>query len=440
MILRWLYTLGLLALLGATSWVGVQRIMNFKHRFTGDKALVAARMDEAFGAFTAALEWHDADAYGHVLVGRVIQLAQDNGVPLAALEGHMPAEVSAVGISAITKGIGMNPSDSLGWFNLAQAYRSSRVARTRMDRLKAMVEAVKAGKSPREAQAAFEGQGLGREDLVVIAATEKAIRLEPEFSFFHDFLAKLYWDRGMLEEARREIREGFALTPMRQAHPWLEDREFLEGLQEPILEGLRRSASTRFVDPMASKLAEAEVLESLGRNEEAEAAYEELQVMGGPDVREECDLRLARLLQKQGNFEASVERVQRVLAADPDGRRAGLAHLYMAVAAGRSGNPAKAVEHYREHLARRTGNPAVLLDFAAQLELIDRDAEAERIYEGLIERGTQDPHPYERLIRLLASRRRSDDAYTYATRYSQEIPGSGTPAEIIQRLSPKVVE
>lgn len=436
MILRWLYTLALLALLAGSGWNGLHRVMSFKHLHSGDKALIAARMDDAYGHFTAALRWQGSDPYTHVLVGRVVQLAQDNGVNLTALTGEDPANVSALGISAIIRGIALNPADALGWFNLAQAYRSSRMARTRIERLKAMVEAIKAGKSPQEAQLALETEGLTPEDLMVVAATSTAIRLQPEFSFNHDFLAKLYWDRGLEEKAAAEIRKGFALTPQRHAHPWLDEEEFLEGLQEPILQGIRQSASTRFVDPLASKLAEAEVLESVGRIDEAVEAYRDLWELGGPDIRQECDLRLARLYQKDGDYEASVDLLERILAADPDGRRSGPAHQLLAVAAARAGHPEESVRHYRAFLSRRVGSPPVLLDFAAQLELIDRDAEAERIYEGLIERQDVDHRPYERLIQLLAAQRRINEAYAYATRYSQAIPGSGSPAEIMERLGP----
>ena len=171
---RALYSLALLALLAVNAWLGAGRIMGFRHRYAGEEHLAVAELDEAYESFQAAREWEGSHSFTNVLLGRVIHLAQANGVTPAALEGQEPDAVSAAGVSAIIRGISLNPSDALAWFNLAQAYRGYQIARTRIDRLRAMVEAVKAGKSPREAREAAEGSGLRPEDLMSIVATTKA--------------------------------------------------------------------------------------------------------------------------------------------------------------------------------------------------------------------------------------------------------------------------
>jgi len=436
MILRALYSLALIVLLAVSIWLGASRIIGFSHRYAGEEALSRAELDFAFEELTEATTWQPGDAYNYVLVGRVIQLAQDNGVTLTMLEGLDPAQASAHGISAIIKGIGMNPSDALGWFNMAQAYRSSRIARTRMDRLRAMVEAVRTGKSPSEARAAAEGTGLRAEDLMVIAGTLKARGLEPEFSFYWDFLARLYWDRGLPGEAAGEIREGFRLTPQIYAHPWIADAAMTADLQGPILEGIRASAASSFIDPLAPLLARAEVLERLDRKEDAITAYQELRMTGGGEVQDECDLRIARLQQALGRYEESMGLLERVVAADPLGRRAGSAYFHLGVAEAQRGDHPKAVAHFRRHLSLKAGSPVALLALAHSLEKIGRDKDAEQIYAGLVDRMEDDPRPYERVIRLLLRRRQKAEAFHYADRYSKVSTDAGTPAEILKRLGP----
>lgn len=440
MIARALYLLAVAAMVAGSLWAGTGRIMAFLSRHDGEKRLVSGDLDEAYGRFRAALEWEPSHPFTWVLAGRVVHLAQANGITPAAMDGEPPEAVSAAGVSAIIRGISMNPADALGWFNLAQAYRGYGLARTRIERLRAMVEAVKAGKSPREARESLEPKGLGPEDLMVVAATLKARGLEPEFSFYHDFLAKLYWDRKMPEEAAAEIREGYALTPQNFAHPWADDKAFTEGLSEAILEGIDQSARNRFVDPLAGRLARAEILESLGRYEEAVEAYQALRMDGSEEIREECDLRLARIHVSLGDDEEAISLLEKLIARSLSDARLGHAYYTLGRAHANLGEHQDAVGYYMRHLNYRVGTPTVLLELATELEALDRDTEAEKIYLGLVERDKDDSRPYRRLIQLLLRKRRAAEALQYAGMYAKAIPGAGAPEEILRELGPEELQ
>jgi tetratricopeptide (TPR) repeat protein len=422
---RALYSLLLAAILLANLWLGSARIAGFYYRHRGEKALARAELDLAYESLVASLPWQPGDSPSHVLIGRVIHFAQSNSVPIAALEGRQPLEVFQEGVAAITRGIALNPSDAWAWFNLAEAYRAYRLRRTRLDRLRAMVEGAPGVVAPK---------GLQNEDPVIIAATLKAKELEPEFSFYHDFLAKLYWDTGFREEAAREIRAGFTLTPQVRAHPWLYDRAFTEALAEPILEGIQRAESNPFVDPLAVLLARAEIFEMLKRPDEAISTYTELRGLGDTLVQAECDLRLAKLHQSEGRFEQSISLLERVLKNDPGSHRGVSALYHLGFAHSKLDAHEEAVSYYRRHLTRKAGSKNVLLALASELEITRENAEAEKIYAALVERFPEDPIPYRRIIDLLRKRRRLVEALRYAERFAEAVPGSEMAASLIRDL------
>ncbi len=432
--LRGLYSLALAALLASSVWSGTSRIMGFLHRYDGEKALTRAEVDAAHEDFVAARGWRGDDAYTWVLIGRVIQLAQANAVPLDAYRGKLPHEVAAEGIAATSRGLSLNPSDAPSWFNVAQAYDSYHSARTRTERLRAMVEAAKAGEDPMQARRRMHGVGLSSEDLMVVASTLKASELEPQFSFYHDFLAKLYWDRGLLEDASREIRQSFALTPQLFAHPWITDTKLTTGLEKPILEGIDQAASNPFVDPLAARLARADVFEIVGRVDDAISVYKELRLLGDPDVEKECLLRMGRLILGEKDYETGIRLLERLVELDGDGPRGSLAQYHLGLAYSELGDHEKAVQFFKRHLLRMGATSGALLSLAAELEAIGEDTEAEKIYVGLIERHDEDSRPFVKLVELLARKRRHVEALRYARRLAEEVPGSAEADSLLQAL------
>ncbi|HXI04078.1 MAG TPA: tetratricopeptide repeat protein [Candidatus Saccharimonadales bacterium] len=430
--------LALVILLATSFWLGVKRIIGFLYRYRGEEALSHARMDEAYTNLVASLKWQPLDSPSYVLIGRVIHLAQSNSVPIKPLAGKSPEQVFAEGVGAIAWGISLNPSDGWAWFNLAEAYRAYGLKKTRLDRLRAMVEAAKAKAAGKEAPATPSGEepaAFTGEDVVIVAADLKAMQLEPQSSFYHDFLSLLYWDRGLKDDAAREIREGFSLTPQSAAHPWLSNREFTAGLLQPILEGIDRSRSSRFVDPLAPLLARGEVFEAAGHLDDALEAYQELQKEGGPGVETECDLRIARLQQRLGYWPESVRLLQRILELEPDSPRATLALNLLGIACSNLGEHEQAVQYLRRYTTRAVASTPVLLSLAGELEQTGGDLEAEKIYTAVIQRDPGSSLAWTRLIQLLRRHRRRVEALSWAQRFEAEMPDNDTAHRLVVELS-----
>jgi len=433
-IARALYALALAALLAGSVWSGTARMMGFIHRYKGEHALTHGEVDEAYADLVAATQWQEANATNWMMIGRVIHIAQSNAVRLTALKGKEPGEVAAESLAATIRGLHLNPSDAPAWFNVAQAYDAYHSARTRIDRLKAMVKAAQAGEDPAVARKEMDARNLSSEDLMIIASTLKASELEPEFSFYHDFLAKLYWDRGLLDDAGREIRQAFSMTPQLFAHPWITDTKFAGDLEEPILEGIDLAATNPFVDPLAARLARAEVFETVGRIADAIEVYKGLRLLGDPDVEKECLLRMGKLLLGEKDYEAGIRLLERLVELDGDRLRGSIAQYHLALAYSDLGDHEKAVQLFKRHLHRMVGSSTVLLSYAAELEAIGQDTEAEKIYIGLIERHEEDSRPFVKLVELLTRKRRYVEAMRYAQRLAEEIPDSNEADSLLEAL------
>lgn len=433
-----LLRLALAILLLVSFWLGVKRIIGFRYRYRGEQALSHARMDEAYTNLVASLKWQPLDSPSYVLIGRVIHLSQSNSVPVKPLAGKSPEQVFAEGVGAITWGISLNPSDGWAWFNLAEAYRAYGLKKTRLDRLRAMVEAAKAKAAGKEESPAPSGEGPASftgEDVVIVAADLKAMQLEPQSSFYHDFLSLLYWDRGLKDDAAREIREGFSLTPRSVAHPWLSNKEFTADLLQPILEGIDRSRSSRFVDPLAPLLARGEVLEAAGHLDDALEAYQVLQKEGGADVETECDLRIAKIQQQLGYWSESVRLLQRILDVEPKSPRATAALNLLGVACSKLGEHEQAVQYLRRYTTRAVASTSVLLSLAGELEKTGGDLEAEKIYTALVQRDPDSTLAWTRLIELLRRHRRRVEALSWAQRFEAAMPANDTAHRLVMELS-----
>jgi hypothetical protein len=119
-------------LVGLNTWWGATKVVVFRHKYRGQMALAAADLNQAYASFHAALTWRPGDPQAHLLIGRVIQLSQANGLPLEALEGHQAIETLGVGVAAVAQGISLNPADAWGWFHVGDLYQGFRAGNVRL--------------------------------------------------------------------------------------------------------------------------------------------------------------------------------------------------------------------------------------------------------------------------------------------------------------------
>lgn len=430
---RRLYLALLLVILGANAYGGIAKIIGFYHRFHGERALVHAEMDAAFEHLTSAHFWLPRDEASRLMMARLVHLSQANGLKVEGLSGLKPEEVFQVGLDATAEAIRTSPSDAWAWLQVAEVYRGYQSARTRMERLLAAGRAAAEG-SGREAPAPPSGDaGVEPEDAIIVAAALKAQGLDPDFYFYHEYIARLYRKRGMQAEAETEARRSFALMPQLEAHPILDDAEPTQGLGEAILEGIEEAGSNPFIDPVEVARSRAEMLERLGRTGEAIAAFEELRNLGDEELEAVSSLHLARLYTGLGKYRESVALLNRAREIDPEGSGAS-ALYYLGVAHARLGQHEEAVRYFRSYLGKKTGTLRALMMLAGELEALGEAKEAERYYVALVDRFPTEPEPYVKLIELLRSQRRLAEAQTYAERFRSENPGDETVESLIRRI------
>jgi len=406
---RTLLRVVLLAAAALNAWMGVTWIQGFRNRFAAEKALAGGHLDEAYTHLERTLRWMPGDAVSYVLIGRVIHLSQTNGVSLKSLAGLDVAGTYALGAGAIAAGLSRNPADPWAWFNFAESQTAFAVRTRRLERLKAAVEAAMAGgeqEPARPAGAEYAGRST-------VAAALEAMELDPQYFFYHDFLANLYWERGLLEDAGREIRAGFAKTPDVPAHPWMENREMTEALAASILAGIDDASADPSVDPVVAARARVDVLESLERHEEALAAIDRLRETGGAAVAAECDSRTGAVLQSMGRYEESVPVLERASREDPSGSYGDGALRMLARGYAMSGRHEEAVKSYRAFLTKRAGSLPLFLELASELEVLGKVGEAEKIYAAMVKRFPDADLPYRKLIESLRRQRRFDEAARY---------------------------
>ncbi len=430
---RRLYLALLLAILGANAYGGIAKIIGFYHRFHGERALVGVEMDAAFKHLTRAHFWLPRDEASLLMMARLVHLAQANGLRVEGLKGLRPEGVLQVGLDAAADAIRSSPSDAWAWLHVAELYRGYQSARTRMERLLAAGRAAAEG-SGREAPAPPPGDaGIEPEDAIIAAAALKAQGLDPDFYFYHEYLARLYWKRGLQSETETEARRAFALMPEPEAHPLLDDAEPTQGLGRAILEGIEEAGSNPFIDPLVTARSRAEMLERLGRTGEAIAAFEELRMLGDEELEALSSLHLAGLYQGLGQYRESLDLLHRVREIEPGGR-GDLALYYLGLAHARLGEHEEAVRCLRGYLAKRTGNLSTLMLLAGELQALGERTEAERYYVALVDRFPTEPEPYVKLIELLRSQRRIGEALAYAERFRSENPEDPRVERLIQRI------
>jgi tetratricopeptide (TPR) repeat protein len=403
---------GLVALLLlANTASGVSRIVAFAHRHQAERALESAQVDRALVHLGKASWWTPGDEPNYLLMGQVVQQALANGLPLSTFEGRQTLEVFGFGLASVAHGIALNPADAWAWFNLASLHQSVRTATERLAVMKRAGEAALRGEAPTPPE---PRQGLDALDIVSLAAARQALRLEPEFFFYHDFMADLYWKRGMIEPAAREIRASLALTPSLYAHGMMNNEEFVRALAEPILEGLEEAGRSRYVEKLHFLRARAGLLEKLERWDQAAASYEEMRSLGGQEVQQESDVAVARVLQKQKRWRESLEPLGRAVRAGTGTVWGGWALYYTGEAQSNLGDHDAARATFEKYLVLVPGSVGGYEALVRELDALGRGADAEAIAIAAVRRFPHLPHLYLKVVELMRSRGRFREAIPYA--------------------------
>ena len=416
----------LLVLLVANSWSGWAKVMAFRNRYLAKTLMEEAKLENAMARLRASVAWRPVDAQSYIGAARVAQQALANGLPLEGLEDK-PLETLGTAVAGAANGVSRNPVDPWGWFNLSTLYQGYRSARRRdeilrragqksldVEKLAVELMAGESGIPEPDPNGPEKPVGLEPEDIPTIAALHKAIELEPNFYAYYDLLAKLYWDRGMNEEAARYIRISMGLAPRIAAHALLTRSEFVTDLAEPILQGIEDSSVSTFVGAITSTRARAEMLSQLRRHEEAITAYAELRRLGGTILEPECDLALGKLEQRRGRFTESIPILEKAaLVRDVD--RSGISALYyLGKAHSREGNSEKAVEYFREYLAERPDIHQAYIVLARELDALEKSDEAERILIAAVRKFPTTPLAYRMVVDHLRAQGKPKQAIPYA--------------------------
>ena len=434
---RRLYSILLVVLLALNTLSGISKVMAFRQSFRGGTAMGEGDPDLAYSSLKAATTWQPGDASNYLQMGRLVGQAQGSLLLLEELKGRGPAEKLGVGLSVMARGIALNPIDASGWFYLANLYRGFRLARVREERMRLALEAAASENSEKVAElmvGAGEEAGLDPEDRIAVAATLKAIELEPSFHRYHESLADLYWERKLKEEAAREIRDSFALMPDLAAHISLED-DLLHGLADAILEGIERAKSNPHLPREKAPLARARLLVKLQRLPEAIAAYEELRGLDDQALEAECDLEIGKLLQRQGRYRESIAFLDRVIEAGPETVWGITTLYYLGQAHLRLEDNEKAAAYLREYIAKRPDGKSGYLALADALEKLGRSEDAERLYAAAVRKFPDDRATHLRAIWYLRRHGKLEEALTYAEALRRIDPDDEGTETLIQQLT-----
>lgn len=405
----------LIAGVAANALSGAAKVIAFHHRHQGEMALARAELDLAFDHFRSARDWQPGDAPTHVFLGQVIYHAQANGLPLEALEGHEASDIFGFGLASDIHAIALSPADPYAWSGLVNVYQGSRSARIRYKKMREAGDAAAVGGAPlAPSRDEVTAARFDPEDFVSIAATLQGLELEPNFYFYHDYLAKLYWDRGFKTEAAAEIRESLTQWPRLEVHASLENDRMVRELSEPILQGLEASASNPFAGPVMAMLSRAEMLDRLGRTEEAIAAYDSVKKLGDPAIIPLCELTIGKLEVQRGRYREGIAALAPVLE-DPSGRTyAAWALYYMGVARAGLGEHKEAASLFRRHLEAMPESLQGYLSLGAEEEINGRSDEAERLYIAAVVKYPADPTTYMRVIEQMRRHGKAKQALSYA--------------------------
>ncbi len=363
-------------------------------------------------------------------MGRAIAHAQANGLPLEALEGHDSQEVFGVGLGAVIHGITLDPADAWAWSNLATLYEGYRSARVRLEKMRRAGEMAMGFGSEEQQE-----EGLEPEDILAAAANMMARSLEPNFFYYDDALAKnLTRDRGLVEQAGREIADSFALVPRLQSHPILEVDSLLDGLGDRILEGVVRAESNAYVSPVSAMRARSQLLVRLDRKEEAIRAYTALRSIGDWTLRAESDLEIGETAAGGGTLPRE--------SAEPEchpGERdrqplGAVGAVLPGCGSPEAGRTRSAAGFLSRFLAMTPEQPTAYWSLAEALEGEGKLEEAEGLYVAAVRRFPDNPGAYEKVIGVLRRRGKLDQALAYAEGYRKVDPASDRPGELLRQL------
>ncbi|MFQ5718981.1 MAG: tetratricopeptide repeat protein [Acidobacteriota bacterium] len=412
-----------LALWGTAS--GVRKIGFFVHRFGAENALEGADLVHAHTRFMAAARWAPGDAANHVLIARVMQLALANGL---AVTGKTPSagpdDLLLEGLQSVSDGIDRNPADAWGWFRLADLARGFQAGRHRLERLR------RAGTTRDPAATRPDGvgsdTGFEPEDRLIVAATRKAMRLEPEFYFYHDYLAALYWERGLLDAARAETETSFALMPIDTSHGLLSRREGMLGsLADAALRGLERGQAHPLITTEMVALSRASLLEGLDRDEEAISALEAVQSQAHGRFAAEVNLRIGILLYKQRRYAESLPYLERVLTLDGDGDLGTRALYPLGIGRSRTGDHRRALASLRKYLGRYPSAVRSYIALAAAYRRAGQPSDAESLYRAALQRFPSDESVHYQWVTFLIEQERLDEALEASRDFERLVPGDG---------------
>jgi len=245
------------------------------------------------------------------------------------------------------------------------------------------------------------------------AACLIAADLDPEFFFYRDALALLYWRSGLKKEASDLFRLSFELTPSAEVHTLLGDPAFATDVADAILAGIESGRSVDLETQRARLSARATILERVGRRAEAIEAYRKLEATGVPELASYGRLKIAGILQDEGRFAESLTPLEQVIEFDGDGESGASALYLTGVAYGRLQDHARAAEFLKRYLAKRAGSLAVILDLADELAALGKARDAERTYVAALKAYPAEPEVCARFVPFLVHQRRKDEAMLY---------------------------
>lgn len=422
-----------IVLLGLNTWSGVGRIRTFVSQLRASRALQEGRLSDSMAALREALRWGPDDTNAHNMLAQVVRNALANGLPIEP-GGHDPDGILGVGLAVAGYGIALNPADALGWFNLGTLYQGYRTSRIRLERMRAADDPA----APEAPESGDAVPGLEPEDRYTVAAVFEAIEREPENFFYHDYLARLYWERGLPLEAAREIQTSMSLTPRLDAHAVLQRADLLDDLAAAVLSGIEASEANRFVGPVMAARARAETLAKLERLEEAVQAYETLRRVGGDELASESLFRLGSIQQRLGRYADSIPMLEEANSLGGKDVWAALSLHFLALAHSKLGHLDQALEYHERFLERAPDSPLAYNAYAEDLEAVGRSQEAGQMYIAAVRRFPSDPWTYRRVIEHLRRHGEPARAIPYAEALRKVDPEDGSVEALIEALRREV--
>ena len=308
-------------------------------------------------------------------------------------------------------------------------HRGYQVGRLRLQRLRAGART--GDGSPSSAEPALEP-----EDPLIIGATRKAVELDPEFYFYHDFLAALFWQRGFPQAASQEVEDSFALMPLVSPHALLTEDNIVRSLPEAALRGVDRARADHVVPVDDVELARADLLQWLERLDDAIASLKRARDEAAESRAIEMDLRIGNLLHTLKRYAESLPYLERVVDADGDGDLATRALYSLGIGRSRTSNHEAAIEALRTHLAREPDLWRSYVALADAYRLAGLLQDAESLYRLAVGRFPSTREVHWRWVLFLEQEERIAEALAACDELQRVSPGEPARA-LADRLTRK---